>query len=142
VPAVVVRFYPCRNLSILSLPQPLDFILAAASRFYPCRSLSILSLPQPLDWSCIECAIHSQRDVREEQHHMYVARTSNNRVITACDLYFCLLPECEALRTCPSGFPITPFCILTLSYSFEKITCLADFVYEGRMLFFTMNCGL
>jgi len=24
----------------------------------------------------------------------------------ACDLYCCLLPQCEALRTCRSGFPI------------------------------------
>ena len=41
---------------------------------------------------------------------IYLARTSNNRVIMACDLYCCLLPQCEALRTCRSGFPIaTPW---------------------------------
>jgi len=28
------------------------------------------------------------------------------RVIAACDLYCCLLPQCETLRTCHSGFPI------------------------------------
>jgi len=40
----------------------------------------------------------------------YVARTSNNRSTTACDLCCCLLPRCEALRTCRLGFPITtPF---------------------------------
>ena len=44
--------------------------------------------------------------MREEQHHVYVAQTSNNRVIAACELYFCLLPQCEALCTCSSGFPI------------------------------------
>jgi len=38
--------------------------------------------------------------------HIYAARTSNNRVGTACDLYCCLLPHCEALHTCRSGFPI------------------------------------
>ena len=38
--------------------------------------------------------------------HIYVARTSNNRVIVACDLYCCLLLQSEALRTCCSGFPI------------------------------------
>jgi len=27
-------------------------------------------------------------------------------VIAAHDLYCCLLPQCEALRTCRSGFPI------------------------------------
>ena len=62
-------------------------------------------LLQPLGWRCAECAVHHERNVREEQHHIYVARTSNNRVIAACDLYWCLLPQCEALRTCRSGFP-------------------------------------
>ena len=38
--------------------------------------------------------------------YMYVARTSNNRVISSGDLYCCLLPRCEALRICRSGFPI------------------------------------
>jgi len=43
--------------------------------------------------------------------HMYVVRTSNNRVISLGDLYCCLLPQCEALRTCCSGFPIaTKWC--------------------------------
>ena len=37
---------------------------------------------------------------------MYVAWTSNNRVILSGDLYCYLLPRCEALRTCRSGFPI------------------------------------
>ena len=39
--------------------------------------------------------------------HIYVARTSNNRVIVAHDLYCCMLSQCEALHTCHSGFPIT-----------------------------------
>jgi len=38
-------------------------------------------------------------------------RTSNNRVIMACELYCCLLPQCEALRICRSGYPIaTKWC--------------------------------
>jgi len=37
---------------------------------------------------------------------IYVARTSNNRVISSGDLYCCLLPQCEALRTCHSSFLI------------------------------------
>ena len=36
---------------------------------------------QPLRWCCVDCVIHHGRDVREEQNYMYVARTSNNRVI-------------------------------------------------------------
>jgi len=59
---------------------------------------------QPLRWRCVKFVIHHERDVREEKHHMYVARTSSNRVIMACELYYCLLPQCEALRTCGSGF--------------------------------------
>jgi len=38
--------------------------------------------------------------------YIYVARTSNNRVIMACELHYCLLPRCEALRICRSGYPI------------------------------------
>ena len=38
--------------------------------------------------------------------YIYVARTSNNRVFMACELYCCLLPQCEALRSCRSVFPI------------------------------------
>jgi len=33
-------------------------------------------------------------------------RTVTTRVISSGDLYCCLLPRCEALRTCCSGFPI------------------------------------
>jgi len=43
---------------------------------------------------------------RRTTPYIYVARTSNNRVIMACELYCCLLPQCEALRICRSGFPI------------------------------------
>ena len=38
--------------------------------------------------------------------YIHVARTSINRVIVACELYCCLLPQCETLRICRSGFPI------------------------------------
>ena len=61
---------------------------------------------QPLRWCCVDCMIHHEQDVREEQKYIYVARTSNKRVISSGDLYCCLLPQCDALRTCRSGFPI------------------------------------
>jgi len=48
--------------------------------------------------------IHHEQDVRKEKRYVYVARTSDNRVIMACELYCCLLPQCEALRICHSGF--------------------------------------
>jgi len=38
--------------------------------------------------------------------YIYVTRTSNKRVISSGHLYCCLLPQCEASRTCCSGFPI------------------------------------
>ena len=67
-------------------------------------------LLQPPRWCCVECAIHHVRNACEEQHRIYVARTSNNRVISSGDLYCCLLPQFEALRTCRSAFPIaTPW---------------------------------
>jgi len=59
---------------------------------------------QPHRWRCVKCVIHHERDVREEQQYIYVARTSNNRVIMTCELYCCLLPQCEALRIWRSGF--------------------------------------
>jgi len=43
---------------------------------------------------------------RRRTPYIYVVRTSNNSVIMACELYCCLLPQCEALRICRSGFPI------------------------------------
>ena len=61
-------------------------------------------LLQPLRWRCVDCVIHHEWDVREEQQNIYVARTRNNRVIVAWELYCCLMPQCEALRTCRSGF--------------------------------------
>jgi len=72
-------------------------------------------LLQPLRWRCVECVIHHERDARRITIYN-MARTSNNRVIAACDLYCCLLPQCEALRACRSGFPIATmwslFCVL------------------------------
>jgi len=81
----------------------------------------IVVVLQPLRWCCVDCAIHHERDVREEQKYIYVARTSNNRVISSGDLYWCLLPRCESLRTCRSGFPIATVALrfpgLTVGYT-------------------------
>jgi len=50
--------------------------------------------------------------LREEQHpyiyiYLCVSQTSRNKISTTLDLYCCLLPQCEALHTCPLAFPIT-----------------------------------
>jgi len=42
-------------------------------------------LLQPLRWRCAGCGVHHEQNVREEQHHIHVTRTSNNRVIVACN---------------------------------------------------------
>jgi len=36
---------------------------------------------QPLRWHFVDCVIHHERDVREEQKYICVVLTSNNRVI-------------------------------------------------------------
>ena len=61
-------------------------------------------LLQPLRWHCVDCVIHHERDVHEEKHYMNAAQTSNNSVIMTCALYCCLLPQCDVLRICRSGF--------------------------------------
>ena len=76
-----------------------------------CKTEGILL--QPLRWCCVDYMIHHERDMRYEQKYIYLAWTSNNRVISSGDLYCCLLPRCEILRTCRSGFPIaTVYCDL------------------------------
>jgi len=78
--------------------------------FFRCPDVRILKSTvatlQPIRWRCVECVIHHERDVREEQQYIYVARKSDNGVIAARERYCCFLPQCEALRTCRSGFPI------------------------------------
>ena len=72
-------------------------------RFVLKRGDVVATSPVVLRWLCdsprTRCACRTTP-------HIYVARTGNNRVIMACELYCCLLPQCEALRICRSGFPI------------------------------------
>jgi len=57
----------------------------------------------------LKCAVHHKRMCVRTT--LYVVQTSNNRVILSAELYCCLLPQCEALCTCCSGFPIaTKWC--------------------------------
>ena len=41
-----------------------------------CENLVLL---QPLCWRCTKCTVHHERNVCEEQHDVYVARTSKIR---------------------------------------------------------------
>jgi len=53
-------------------------------------------LLRPLWWRCIECVIHHEQDVCEEQQYIYVARTSNGVMWCGIEMSlaenFCPLP--------------------------------------------------
>ena len=57
--------------------------------------------------------------------HIYVARTRNNRVIMVCNLYCCLLPQCEAFRTCCSDFSTATIQGLQLTEARNKLRSIA-----------------
>jgi len=79
--------------------------------------------------------VHHERNVGEEKQYLLVAQTSNNRVITACELYCCLLPQCEALRTCCSGFPIATAVVLSVASNAAKaIKNVCGFDYDHLIL--------
>jgi len=44
---------------------------------------------QPLRWCCVDCVIHHERDVREEQKYVCVERASTNK--RDCDAWSLLL---------------------------------------------------
>ena len=78
-------------------------------------------LLQPLRWCCIDCVITTNGMCVKNNTIMYVARTSNNRVISSGDLYCCLLPRCKALRTCRSGFQIATVLFLHCAQKLQPI---------------------
>jgi len=51
---------------------------------------------------------------------IYVTRASNSKRDCEHDLYCCLLPQCEALRTCRSGFPIATVALPNACYCFPQ----------------------
>ena len=82
--------------------------------FYLYLSLSVISknIAQPF---CKSCSL-SPRTVLIVRfttngmcmmNNTHVAQISRNKMRTTQDLYCCLVPQCEALRTCCSAFPIT-----------------------------------
>ena len=107
------------------------FLLKHDCANFPSSVLFLVTIVAPLRWCCVDCMIHHERDVREEQKYMYVARTSNNRVISSGDLCFCLLPRCEALRTCRSGFPIATV-LLRVKIPFLKRVTAIDATISAR----------
>jgi len=95
-----------------------------AARMAVAKGLVVL---QPLQWRCVDCVIHHERD---ENKNIYVWREQAIiKEIAMHDLYCCLLPRCEALRTCHSGFLIaTKWCCdqdleVVLKSAFSQRTC-------------------
>jgi len=66
------------------------------------NSNTVATSPVVLHWLC---DLPQTRCARRTKIYVCGAN-SNNRVISSGDLYCCLLPWCEALRTSRSGFPI------------------------------------
>jgi len=83
-------------------------------------------LLQSFRWCCAECAVHHKWNVHKNNTHIYVARTSNNRVILSGELYFCLLPQCEALRTCRTGFEIAAISMIHLLLHRNKLIWICN----------------
>jgi len=76
--------------------------------------LSIISKSLALPWcKCCSLSVSVVVNVRSTtkgmcvKNNTHVSRTSRNKMSTTWDLYCCLLPQCEALRTCCSAYPIT-----------------------------------
>jgi len=73
-------------------------------------------LLQPLRWCCVDCVFHHERDVMCVKNNtiIYAARACISKRDCEHDLYCCLLPRCEALRTCRSGFPLFQLSVIVL----------------------------
>jgi len=55
----------------ISFPEPLtscDHCRSEMSQELPNFIATLFALLQPLRWRCVECVVHHERDVREEQH--------------------------------------------------------------------------
>ena len=71
----------CPDLGNNLAPSPSTFLIINYVLEWRCACPQRGLLLQPLQWCCVDCMLHHKRDVREEQKYLYVARTSNNRVI-------------------------------------------------------------
>ena len=82
------------------LPLSLSFITKSLDQ--PCCKCCNLSVSVVLNVRVIMNGMRVKNNT-----HIYVAQTSRNRMNTSWDICCCLLPQCEALRTCCSASPIS-----------------------------------
>ena len=74
---------------------------------------------------------------------IYVARASNSKRDCEHDLYCCLLPRCEALRTCRSGFPIATVNCLFAEFVSQLIRMFSSNNYQKQIhSSTTLSCSL
>ena len=91
----------------------------------------------------------TNRKCAENNTHILMERTSNNRVIMACNFYCYLLPQCEAFRTSRSGFSIaTKSSCLNFIWSAYRSTschttrciCNVLLILSGRQMWSGVTC--
>ena len=62
-------------------------------------SQTLLHVFQPLGWRCVECAIHHEQDVQEEQHPYICGANPQWQSEHSVWSLLLVLPQCEALHT-------------------------------------------
>jgi len=102
---VKVHLWTARFTMILlkTSKQNQKFFLYSLHLHLNAKWITVATPPVVLCWLC---DLPWMGCTRRTTPYIYVARTRNNRVIMACELYCCLLPQCEALRIWRSEFPI------------------------------------
>ena len=117
VDVFVLPLNHCRNLFI-----HLSFMAFLASLDIVCF---VFRMSMINCWYCCNLSLGVALNVQfatigmcvKNNTHKCVVRTSDNRVISSGVLCFCLLPQCEALRTCRSGFPTATISPLILVFN-------------------------
>ena len=93
---VVFTLRPKREVHATTLPRRSTLVRYQVSASYRSALHTVATSPLALRWMCDSPRTGSAWRITP----IYVARTSINRVIMACDLYCYLAPQCEASRTC------------------------------------------
>jgi len=73
--------------------------------------------------------------------NIYAWREQAIREIATHDLYCCLLPQCETLRTCRSGFPIATVenTLAKISTQFCNIVIEVPLLLQCYLIFFKQD---
>ena len=110
--------------TLWNFEQKIALILRPPPQFYCCppstqTNIIVATSPFALRWMR---GLPRTGRARRTTPYIYVARTSNKRVIMTCEIYCCLLPQCEALRTCRS-IP-TGYHAFIMAHTFQRYICM------------------